>query len=357
LVGYALLVVVLGATLHDAPRDLALAEWLIAYAALAVAFYVGASAAEHQRPRRYVALVISTSAMLAMATLLPCYFGALSLAIVASQAASVLSGRRLALLIAAQTLALGGLLLRVCPLEDTIASMLALLGFEAFAAVAVLVTRREMAARRVLAHANAELLATRALLDDACRAHERTRISRELHDVLGHDLTALGLQLEIASHVSHDQAVVHLDKARDATARLLHNVREVVAAMRVTDGSGLHNALRILADGTPSLNVQLAIPDDLRLDGAHAHCVLRCVQEVITNTLRHARASNLWIAIAQDTDAVTVDAHDDGCGAATNASGGGLRGMRDRIAELGGVLNVERAPSFAVRATLPVPAR
>jgi signal transduction histidine kinase len=222
----------------------------------------------------------------------------------------------------------------------------------------VFLVRREAQARRSLARANAELRATRALLEAASREQERTRIARELHDVLGHDLTALGLQLEIASHVPQDQAAVHLDKARDVSARLLRNVREVVSAMRLTDGTGLRRALDTLVEAVPNLTVHLDVPADLRVeDAARAHCVLRCVQEIITNALRHAKAKNLWIAIGHADGAVTVDAHDDGCGAEVLAAGGGLSGMRDRIEELGGALRVAPAPSFAVRAMLPLEAR
>ena len=79
---------------------------------------------------------------------------------------------------------------------------------------------------------NAELRATRSLLEETSRVNERTRIARELHDVLGHDLTALGLQLEVATHVAPDRAGAHVAKAQEVSARLLHNVRDVVGAMR-----------------------------------------------------------------------------------------------------------------------------
>ncbi|MCE9574429.1 MAG: sensor histidine kinase, partial [Deltaproteobacteria bacterium] len=341
-----------------APLTAHFAAWCAAFAVFALAFHVGASAPEGRRTRRLLALAAQTPAMLAMAAILPCHFGALAVVIVASQAALVLSRAQVAGWIAVQTLVVGVSLSRVCPLYDTVAAMVALLGFQSFAAVAVFVVRGESEARRALAHANAELRATRVLLADASRAQERTRIARELHDVLGHDLTALGLQLEIASHVTPEQAPVHVGKARDVSARLLRNVREVVSAIRVPDGPGLAIALRTLVEDVPGLTVHLALPDELRVDeAARAHCVLRCVQEIVTNTLRHAHARNLWIAIAHDGAAITVDAHDDGRGATTVAAGAGLRGMQARIEELGGALRIAPAPSFALRAMLPLGAQ
>jgi signal transduction histidine kinase len=356
LVGYGLLAVVLVATAIDmagVPRsDLVL--WSLAYLGFALAFHVGASAPVGARSRRLGALAVATPAMLAMAALLPCNFGALSLVIVASQAALVLSPAQATAWILAQTVVLGVFLCRAYSLDNGIAALIALLGFQSFAAVAVYVARREAEARQALACANAELRATRSLLEEASRINERTRIARELHDVIGHDLTALGLQLEIATHVAADQVPDHVARARDVNARLLRNVREVVGAMRKAEGSDLGAALRTLVDDLPGLAVHLALPEPLVIDdAARAHCVLRCVQEIATNTLRHARARNLWIAIEQRGDAIAVDARDDGRGADAVTAGHGLSGMRARLEELGGFLRIAPAPSFALTARLP----
>lgn len=356
LVGYGLLLVVLVATLIDAsylPRT-RLALWLVAYAGFAIAFHLGASAPVGARTRRLASLAIATPTMLAMAALLPCHFGALSLVMVASQAALVLSPLQATAWILAQTTVLGYFVCKAYSLDNGIAALIALLGFQSFAAVAVYVARHEAEALQALACANAELRSTRTLLAEASRVNERTRIARELHDVLGHDLTALGLQLEIATHVASDKVPEHVAKARDVNARLLRNVRDVVGKMR-SDGTDLREALRTLVEDLPGLTVHLSLPDALFIDdAARAHCVLRCVQEIVTNTLRHARASNLWIKIEQHADGLAVDARDDGCGASALATGYGLSGMRSRLEELGGFLHIAPAPSFALTAQLPL---
>jgi signal transduction histidine kinase len=359
LVGYVLLAVVVVATMLTAvmpvgPR----VAWLVAYAAFAIAFHVGASAPPGARLRRLVALGVATPAILAMGAILPCHFGALSLVAVASQAALVLTPRQAAAWIAAQTAGLGYFLWRSESADDCIAALIALLGFQAFAVVAAYVARRETEARQALACANAELRATRELLAEASRIHERTRIARELHDVIGHDLTALGLQLEIATHVPASKIPDHVSRAREVNARLLRNVRDVVSAMRVSEGTELGQALRTLVEDLPGLTVHLVLPGALVLDdAARAHCVLRCVQEIVTNTLRHARARNLWIAIEHRAGAITVDARDDGRGAERVEAGNGLAGMRSRIEELGGFLQIAPAPSFSVTAQLPLGAK
>ena len=135
----------------------------------------------------------------------------------------------------------------------------------------------------------------------------------------------------------------------------MHNVREVVSATRTPEGTDLGQALRTLVDDLPGLAVHLALPATLVVDDAlRAQCVLRCVQEIATNTLRHAHARNLWIAIEQRGGLITVDAHDDGRGAALVAAGSGLLGMQARLEELGGFLQIASAPSFSVTAQLPL---
>jgi signal transduction histidine kinase len=359
LLGYALLAVVVAPLLLDPSIhfDRRLGPWLAAYAMFGLAFHFGASAAEGDRRRRVLSLLVMTPSMLSMAALLPCHFGSLSLVIVASQAALVLPAWGAAAWIAAQTVLLGFLLVCSSDLQDGLATMIALSGFQSFAAVAVYSARREAEATRALERTNAELRATRSLLEEASRVNERTRIARELHDVLGHDLTALGLQLEVATHVPAERAAAHVGKAQEVSARLLDNVRQVVTAMKATSAPDLSAALRALVGGTPGVEVHLELPEALCVDeSARAHCILRCVQEIVTNTMRHARARNLWIAITQGPDgAITVDARDDGCGATTVQSGHGLSGMRARLEELGGRLRVQAEPAqaFALSAWLP----
>jgi signal transduction histidine kinase len=106
----------------------------------------------------------------------------------------------------------------------------------------------------------------------------------------------------------------------------------------------------------PGLEVHLEMPEHLHLeDGARGQCVLRCVQEIVTNALKHSGAKNLWITIAVADGAITLDAKDDGCGASEVRAGNGLSGMRARLEEMGGWLRVAAEPSraFAVSAWLP----
>jgi signal transduction histidine kinase len=357
ILGYVLLVIIALPQMMDreAWSGPKFANWLVAYAFFGIAFHVSASAPEGARRRRLVSLAAMMPPLFAMALIIPCHFGSLSLIIVASQVALVLSPTVTGVWMLVQSLCIGLCLLRTETFADAAAEVIALAGFQAFAAVAVYLARREAEAKQDLAQTNAELRATRALLAETSRVNERTRIARELHDVLGHDLTALRIQLEVATHVGEGKAPAHVAKAREVSERLLANVREVVTAMRAAPPPDLGAALRALAEGIPGLRVHLDVPQPFAVeDPARAHCVLRCAQEIVTNALRHARAQNLWIKIARSEDgAISVDAKDDGRGAAVVRTGGGLSGMRARLEEMGGFLSVASAPSFAVSARLP----
>jgi signal transduction histidine kinase len=99
------------------------------------------------------------------------------------------------------------------------------------------------------------------------------------------------------------------------------------------------------------------MPGQLHItDAARAHAVLRCVQEVTTNTLKHSDARNLWIALRVEEGAIEIDVHDDGQSAANAQSGTGISSMRRRLEELGGGLTVSSDPQagFGLRAWLPV---
>jgi signal transduction histidine kinase len=88
-----------------------------------------------------------------------------------------------------------------------------------------------------------------------------------------------------------------------------------------------------------------------------AQAIVRCVQETMTNAIRHAAARNLWIEVAREAGEVRVRARDDGRGAVGLRPGNGLLGMRERVEQVGGRLELESRPGhgFEVRARLPAP--
>ncbi|PJK07515.1 two-component sensor histidine kinase [Lysobacteraceae bacterium NML95-0200] len=231
-------------------------------------------------------------------------------------------------------------------------------GFCAFSFVAGLIAKQQAEAREAQRCLNAELRATRALLAESVRVNERTRISRELHDLLGHHLTALSLNLEVAGHLVEGKAATHVHQAHTLARLLLTDVREAVSQMREAGASlQIAAALAALAENVPGLAIRMNIPETLVLEDAErAHVLLRAVQEIITNTVRHAGASQLAIKLWQEEDALRLVARDDGRGTAQLVSGNGLRGLSERLAQYGGSAQVETAAGqgFAIHLHLPL---
>lgn len=243
------------------------------------------------------------------------------------------------------------------PLFEAIMQSLLYGGFSMFIFVTSLVARQQTDAREEQRRLNTELRATRVLLAESARVNERTRISRELHDLLGHHLTALSLNLEVAGHLTEGQAQEHVHQAHTLAKLLLTDVREAVSQIRDSGAIDLAAALRPLTQQVPSLNIHLDIENPLNVeDPERAHVLLRCTQEIITNAVRHANARNLWIQVRRHSEGeVVIQAHDDGVGAEGIVVGNGLRGMRERLQQCGGELQIEthRGQGFRLRASVP----
>jgi signal transduction histidine kinase len=230
-------------------------------------------------------------------------------------------------------------------------------GFSSFVFVTSLVARQQAEARDEQRRLNSELRATRALLAESSRLNERMRISRELHDLLGHHLTALSLNLEVASHVTTGKAQEHVRQAQSLAKLLLTDVREAVSQLREDDAIDLREALEALVEGVPGLAIDFRTPETLQVaDPARAQVILRCAQEIITNTVRHAGATRLRLEVQPEGSGVFIRSQDDGQGADAVAVGNGLRGMRERLEHYGGRLAITtaRGEGFAVNAWLPL---
>ena len=230
------------------------------------------------------------------------------------------------------------------------------LGLMLFAYAASMLALTQLKARNEVRRVNSELRATQALLAENTRVAERVRIARELHDLVGHHLTALSLNLEVASHTSDGKTKTHVDRAGSIARLLLSDVREVVSDMRAEEQVDLREAIRELASGVPEPTIHLEIPDSLSLtDPKRAQILLRCAQEVITNAVRHARAENLWISLNADENGLRLEAVDDGRGTVELLPGNGISGMRERIKEIGGRLEIMTRPNsgFRINAWMP----
>ena len=234
------------------------------------------------------------------------------------------------------------------------------LGVSAFTYITSVVARQQADSREEQRRLNSELRATRTLLTESSRMAERMRISRELHDLVGHHLTALSLNLEVASHLASGASLDHVKQAQSVAKLLLADVREVVSQLRDDDSIDLTEALKTLIEGVPAIDIHLELPPRFSVDDPRrAQVLLRCAQEIITNTVKHAGARNLWLRFERTADnELAIHARDDGRGATDLKQGNGLLGMRERLAQIGGRLTIstERDRGFALDAWLPLEA-
>lgn len=230
------------------------------------------------------------------------------------------------------------------------------IGYSSFTFVTGFVAKQQAQAREDQRRLNAELRATRVLLAESSRMSERLRISRELHDLLGHHLTALSLNLEVAGHLTEGKAHDHVKQSHTLAKLLLTDVREAVSEMREEGGIDVTSAFQSLVDGVTALKIHLDLPEILQLDDPdRAHVLLRCAQEIITNTVRHSGADELWLRLTRMPDHIELSARDNGRSAVILTQGNGLRGMRERLAEFGGQLHIMNTAGQGLSLTAKLP--
>ena len=231
----------------------------------------------------------------------------------------------------------------------------------AFWLAGVLVRARRQAAS--LARRN-EALQQQA---EQAAAAERTRIARELHDIIAHHLSVVVLQAA-GARASGKAADAALEKIEHSGRQALAETRRLLGVLRDTGeeagltpqpGIGELDALAasVRAAGLP---VNLVISGDhTALPAAVDVSVYRIVQEALTNVLKHAGPARADVTIGCTDGAVTIEITDDGAGEPGErdpAGGHGLAGMRERVAIFGGELRAGPRPGggFAVRARLPL---
>jgi len=184
-----------------------------------------------------------------------------------------------------------------------------------------------------------ELKATQSLLNATTKRNERLRIARDLHDSLGHQLTALSLQLEVACHVSDDAKDAHLNEAKAISRALLFDVRETVSDIRRKNDDELAVALSSLTQGIPNLGVTLAIDvEESSVEACQVEVIFRCVQESITNIAKHSNATHCIINIFHEREFIVIKIKDNGSNISVIKPGNGLNGMAERIKDIGGSL-------------------
>lgn len=198
-------------------------------------------------------------------------------------------------------------------------------------------------------------------------SEERLRIARELHDVLGHNLSLINVQAGTALHLMDErpgQARTALAAIKDASNEALHDLRSVLDVLREGGEEAPRTPMPTLGD-IDDLVARTSVGGltvSRRLDGTPRtlqpnveRAAFRVVQEALTNVTRHARATSAIVTVRYTDDALVVEIADDGVGAIDLVEGNGIAGMRERAVALGGRLDVSSTPSaFSVTASFPI---
>jgi signal transduction histidine kinase len=201
----------------------------------------------------------------------------------------------------------------------------------------------------------------------AAVAEERTRIARELHDIVGHSVSVMTVQASAVRRLMRaDQGKERAAlETVEATGReALAEMRRVLGVLRSADGEPdlapppTLEQLDRLADKFRQAGLDVVLdrePQDQPLPPGLDLTAYRLVQEGLTNTLKHARAGRAWVRVCSDGRALHVSVRDDGRGGACEP-GHGLLGMRERVAMFGGALSAAAAEGggFELRAELPL---
>jgi len=211
--------------------------------------------------------------------------------------------------------------------------MLQIFGFSA-----IEMAHREAKAKEELAAINQELLATRFMLKSSSQKQERLRISRDLHDAIGHQLTALSLNLEVAKHKVPEAFKPMLQDNLQLAKNLLTDVRQVVKEMRDEEQFDLISSLNNLISQLP--NCQLAVSSPPEINSLRLkQQIMFCLQEGISNALRHGKASQFILNSKKVDNSMVIELSNNGSAMAENspsAFGSGLTGLNERLVDFSG---------------------
>jgi signal transduction histidine kinase len=227
----------------------------------------------------------------------------------------------------------------------------------------------ERQSRQKLAIAHEHLRHYMQRIEDQAALQERNRIAREIHDALGHNLTAQSILLENAlmfldANADPSKVRPYLTEAKQLGSTALTEVRQSVASLRSDplQGQSLEAAIaglvarfQSMTGLTPNCHIDLpkSLPLELRIG------IYRIIQEALTNSCKHSRAQHVWLQIQEHEKGIFVSIIDDGIGFTPehNTRGSGLLGMRERTTQLDGELSIESHPGGGCKITALIPLR
>ena len=192
-------------------------------------------------------------------------------------------------------------------------------------------------------------------IEHLAKVAERERIARDLHDVLGHTLSVITLKSELAGKLMDrdtERAGKEIREVSEISRQALSEVRDAIRGYRA-QGLVAEMAQAKSTLETAGLTVQCDAATTVKLPAMQESVLSLAVREGVTNVLRHAQARSCRLRIEQVNGSCRLEIQDDGRGS-SNGEGNGLRGMRERVAMLGGTLERITTSGTTLTITLPL---
>ncbi|WP_432662919.1 sensor histidine kinase [Wukongibacter baidiensis] len=197
-------------------------------------------------------------------------------------------------------------------------------------------------------------------VEELAALEERNRIARDIHDTLGHNMTALIMQMEISSHMIDediDKTKELIDSAKEMARQGLLSVRKVVETLRIEETKKETNSIECLIDEfSNAAGIEIEFETIGELTKRHPNidiALYRIVQESLTNAVRHGKATKVEVCITYKNEAIEFEIKDNGIGAKQIKEGYGIKGMKERITNLSGKVEFESGNGFIVKGYLP----
>ena len=192
-------------------------------------------------------------------------------------------------------------------------------------------------------------------IEHLAKVAERERIARDLHDVLGHTLTLIALKSELAGKlIERDpaQAKAEIREVEQAARTSLAEVRQAILGYRA---KGLPEEFKQAKATLETAGVKVEVESpEVQLPASHESVLSMVLREAVTNIVRHAGARNCLLRLERSNSHCLLEVRDDGRGG-PQLEGNGLRGMRERVEELGGSVERSTDDGTSIKITLPVP--
>lgn len=189
---------------------------------------------------------------------------------------------------------------------------------------------------------------------------ERNRIARDIHDTLGHNMTALIMQLQMGSHLLKED----VSKAEELIANAVKtakdsmtSIREVVETLRevsnILDPSESIKKLVSEFSAKTGVEIELDINGEAVMQTSSANmAIIRIIQEAMTNAVRHGKATKISVLLDYSADSITFCVKDNGVGGTTIKEGYGLKGIRERVDAFGGNIEIGTRDGFYIKGIL-----